>query len=577
MVRAVEPWLIEVQKQRRLVLSGMQEKVDLGAIETAQREARKLIDAGPAGVDVKPALADALKAQEAVRAAAADANAVGGALQAYVDAMLSLRTSALDASQLSLDPEQATYYLMAASTDTVSSVIESVSHSRATSGAIDRGGVATPDQLRRLYAVRSAGVERLATVSDQLGRAAAAEPSVRERLKADDALKTAQAFYAAADAAWFGKSFAGSVQALNGPGQAAVDALRKLSADGTQLLDELLQARIAATERERNEVLAVVVVALALVAYLFYAFFRVMDGGLGEVARHLRAMTDGDLTASPHPWGRDEAAHLMISLSEMQHALRVIVKDVRVASDELVHASGEIASASTDLSQRSEQAAANLEESASAIEQISSTVRQASEHAQEAARCANDNASVADAGGRTIATVVETMQNVQGSSNKIENIIGVIDGIAFQTNILALNAAVEAARAGEQGKGFAVVASEVRALAQRSASAAREIKGLIVASAEQVETGTRVVDEAGRTMQQLVGTAERMRGLLSGISTGATEQSTGIAQIGASVQALDQQTQQNAALVEQTAAAAASLEEQARSLSERVARFRLPA
>ena len=309
---------------------------------------------------------------------------------------------------------------------------------------------------------------------------------------------------------------------------------------------------------------------------LFHSFYLVMRGGLAEVERHLRAMTDGDLTTSPRPWGKDEAAILMHTLSDMQHALRDIVTEVRSASDGLVNSSDEIAGASQDLSLRSEQAAANLEESASAMEQIAGTVQHAATTTQAVSDLAGDNARVADDGGRTISNVIATMREVQESSSRISDIIGVIDGIAFQTNILALNAAVEAARAGEQGRGFAVVASEVRALAQRSAGAAREIKTLITDSAERVQAGTTVVGAAGQQMSELVAKAERMRTLMAEVLSSAREQDAGVRQVGGSIQSLDQQTQQNAALVEQTAAAAASLHDQANALAQRVARFRLP-
>jgi methyl-accepting chemotaxis protein len=317
--------------------------------------------------------------------------------------------------------------------------------------------------------------------------------------------------------------------------------------------------------------------ALVVAGYLFLSFYRVMDGGLKETRRHLRAMTEGDLTTSPHPWGDDEAAQLMFELRHMQESLRRIVVNVRGSSESIVHASSEIASASMDLSNRTEQTAANLEQSASSMEEISSTVKSTADNVRQAATVAADNAQAAARGGTVIAEVVSTMDGINASSKRIGDIIGVIDGIAFQTNILALNAAVEAARAGEQGRGFAVVATEVRSLAQRSAQAAREIKTLIASSVEQVESGAQVVRGAGATMQELVGNAGRMNALLAQISTAASEQSDGVAQVGTAVSELDRMTQQNAALVEETAAAAAALQDQANGLAREVGRFKLPA
>lgn len=333
--------------------------------------------------------------------------------------------------------------------------------------------------------------------------------------------------------------------------------------------------RDAALEKARSTA-AIVLASLLIAAYLFYCFYRVMDGGLRETRRHLRAMTDGDLTTSPSPWGGDEAAQLMLELRSMQDSLRGMVLRVRHSSDEIVHSSSEIASGAMDLSARTEQAASSLEQSAASMEEIASTVKHSAENTHEASQVARHNAQVASDGGRVMGDVVKTMEAIRASSSQIGEITGTIDSIAFQTNILALNAAVEAARAGEQGRGFAVVASEVRMLAQRCAEAAREIKGLIASSIEQVEAGTAVVRGAGQTIDEIVVASKRVDRLLDEVATGAQEQSMGVRQIGQAVQELDRMTQQNAAMVEQTAAAASAMKEQARTLAEEVARFRIP-
>ena len=288
-------------------------------------------------------------------------------------------------------------------------------------------------------------------------------------------------------------------------------------------------------------------------------------------------MTGGDLTTSPNPWGRDEAATLMLSLHDMQASPRKIVAQVRGLSDSIVHASTEIAAASMDLSAHTEQTAASLEQSASSMEEISSTVKHTADNVRGAAEVASNNSQSATRGGEVIGAVVGTMQAINASSKKISDIIGSIDGIAFQTDILALNAAVEAARAGEQGRGFAAVASEVRSLAQRNAQAARAIKTLITTSVEKVAAGTTIVQGADETMQELVVNARRMNDLLAEISTAASERSDGVAQVGTAVNELDRMTQQNAAPEEQTAAAASALKDQAVGLAGEVSKFRMPA
>ena len=315
---------------------------------------------------------------------------------------------------------------------------------------------------------------------------------------------------------------------------------------------------------------------LLLAGYLFYCFYRVIDGGLQETRRHLRAMSSGDLTTTPVPWGRDEAAQLMLEMQAMQNSLRTMVVKVRLASDEIVHSSKEIASGARDLSHRTEVMAANLQESAASMEEISATVSTSAHNTAQAAEMAQHNAEVAADGGRVMAEVVTTMEGIRSGSTRIAEITATIDSIAFQTNILALNAAVEAARAGEQGRGFAVVAAEVRTLAQRSAAAAREIKDLIDDSVQRVAQGATVVRKAGDTIADIVQSSQRVDSLLGEVANAAREQDVGVRQIGQAVNELDRVTQQNAALVEETAAAASAMEDQAADLAEEVARFRLP-
>ena len=277
---------------------------------------------------------------------------------------------------------------------------------------------------------------------------------------------------------------------------------------------------------------------------------------------------DAQIPAAPPGSMLDGLAHMVASL-------RKLVTEVRSATDSIATASGEIAQGNNDLAHRTEDTASNLQTTASSMEELTSTVKQTSDSAQTANQMATSAAAVAARGGEVVSRVVSTMQDINASSNKISDIIGVIDGIAFQTNILALNAAVEAARAGEQGRGFAVVASEVRSLAQRSAAAAKEIKTLIDASVEKVASGTQLVGNAGATMTEIVDSVQRVTDIIGEIRSATSEQSQGIAQVNTAVNQLDQMTQQNSALVEQSAAAADSLREQAMKLTQVVALFRV--
>jgi len=300
-----------------------------------------------------------------------------------------------------------------------------------------------------------------------------------------------------------------------------------------------------------------------------------------SITRPLRAAVDvahkvaaGDLTSNLDSTSRDELGQLMAALSEMNESLTKIVREVRTGSDAISTGSKEIADGNADLSHRTEQQAASLEETASSMEELTSTVKQSAENARQANQLAAGASAVAVKGGEVVGQVVSTMSGISEASRKIADIIGVIDGIAFQTNILALNAAVEAARAGEQGRGFAVVATEVRTLAQRSAAAAKEIKTLIQDSVEKVESGSKLVDQAGRTMEEIVGAVKKVTDIMAEIASAAQEQSSGIEQVNQAVTQMDQVTQQNAALVEQAAAAAESMQEQVQGLARAMAVFR---
>ncbi|HEY0823283.1 MAG TPA: methyl-accepting chemotaxis protein, partial [Ramlibacter sp.] len=298
---------------------------------------------------------------------------------------------------------------------------------------------------------------------------------------------------------------------------------------------------------------------------------------LQEAVRLSRRVAAGDLTVDLQARTRDEVGELLQAMSEMSGNLRGVVGEVVSGAHAVADSSAQIAQGNVDLSQRTEEQASTLEETASQMEELTSTVTQNADNARQASRLAADAAEVARKGGRAVGEVVQTMDGISEASRRIADIIGVIDGIAFQTNILALNAAVEAARAGEQGRGFAVVAAEVRNLAQRSAAAAREIKALIGDSVGKVDAGARQVDEAGRTMEEIVASVKQVSDLIAEIAAASQEQSAGIEQVNTAVTQMDQVVQQNASLVEEATAATESMKAQAGALLQVVSRFRLRA
>jgi methyl-accepting chemotaxis protein len=356
---------------------------------------------------------------------------------------------------------------------------------------------------------------------------------------------------------------------------AYLDALEKLSLSQRALLDETGNEIAAQYANGRNMTIALGAAAILIGAIFAYLITRSITGPIREAVRVAETVSAGDLTSNIVVNSTDETGQLMAALKAMNDSLVGIVGQVRSGTDTIGAASAEIASGNLDLSSRTEEQASSLEETASSMEELTSTVKFNADNARQANQLAIAASQVATQGGAVVSEVVATMGSINDSSRKIVDIISVIDGIAFQTNILALNAAVEAARAGEQGRGFAVVASEVRNLAQRSAAAAKEIKALIGDSVAKVDTGSRLVDEAGKTMAEVVASIARVTSIMNEITTASDEQRDGIEQVNMAITQMDSVTQQNAALVEEAAAAAASMQDQAARLSEVVGVFKL--
>ena len=369
--------------------------------------------------------------------------------------------------------------------------------------------------------------------------------------------------------------------------QAGDKAVAGMDREPSQLLDqagdliakastEVAERAAATAQRATTISLGVMLVVCALGIAGAVAFSRTVVNPLDNAVRVSQAVAGGDLTVAQHVQGKDEIAMLLNALHAMQQSLSRVVAGVRHNADSVAMASTEIAQGNNDLSARTEQQASALEETSASMEELNSTVQANADNARQANQLAVNASTVAVQGGDVVAEVVATMKGINDSSRKISDIIGVIDGIAFQTNILALNAAVEAARAGEQGRGFAVVAAEVRQLAMRAGEAAREIKGLIATSAQNVETGTALVNGAGHTMGQIVESIRNVASMISDISTTTLSQTRDINDINTAVARLDQMTQQNSALVEESAAASEGLRHQANELTHLISQFVLP-
>ncbi|MDE8757320.1 methyl-accepting chemotaxis protein [Pectobacterium polaris] len=357
------------------------------------------------------------------------------------------------------------------------------------------------------------------------------------------------------------KDYLASVEALRDHQRASID---KMGQD------------ISAGASRGDLILAITGVLSAIIGVLIaWVLTRSIVQPLAHAVRATQAVAAGDLTHNVQPEGRDEAAQLLHALQDMTVRLRAIVGEVRQGSESIAGASSQLAAGNIDLSSRTEEQASALQETAASIEQLSSTVRQNADNARQANQLAQSTTQQAQSGGQLVTEVVETMGAIDSSSKKIVDIIGVIDSIAFQTNILALNAAVEAARAGEQGRGFAVVASEVRSLAQRSASAAKEIKELIDRSVQTVEAGNRLVVQAGASIQDIVNGVRKVSDLVGEISSASNEQTMGIEQVNVAVNQMEVTTQQNASLVNEASSATQSLQQQAAQLAETVSQFRL--
>ncbi|MDR7308660.1 methyl-accepting chemotaxis protein [Rhodoferax saidenbachensis] len=492
--------------------------------------------------------------------------------------LLALNLDLLDEFGLSLDPQADSYSMIMASFANAPGLAEKLGQMRARGTGFLADNAMPPEGRMALSTAQAQANEIYGEMMRNLGKATAANANLKTTLaaKADTLKEQIVKTLAMADQELI------NAAELKLPADAyyqefthTINGVYDFNAIALPTLASLLDARAHDVQQARLVVLGVLLILLIASIMLGLAFVRSITVPMQEALQLAQAVANGDLTVTAPVRNNHEIGQLTQALNGMQASLAKVVSNVRSGSESVATASAEIASGNHDLSARTESQASALEETAASMEQLSATVKQNADSAKQANQLAQSASSVAVKGGEVVAQVVGTMKDINESSRKIVDIISVIDGIAFQTNILALNAAVEAARAGEQGRGFAVVASEVRSLAGRSAEAAKEIKTLIGASVERVEQGTALVDQAGVTMTEVVRSIKRVTDLMGEISAASSEQASGVAQVGEAVTQMDQATQQNAALVEEMAAAASSLKSQAQDLVQLVAAFKL--
>ncbi|MBB4845664.1 methyl-accepting chemotaxis protein [Paucibacter oligotrophus] len=477
-----------------------------------------------------------------------------------------------------LDPEATTYYLQAAAFAKLPLLTETLGQMRARGAVLLAQGAPNAQEKALILSLLSQARQQSRDTFKLLDLAGNASPPLAQALSSE--VKKTQAGFDEAQELIRQQILGpetptGNATAFFSTLTRVIDQHYALEAPAIMQFSDALENRVQNSQRELMWVLAISCLMLAVSAWMMWTVARQIRSAVAVALETARAVARGELNYQAKLEGRDEITALLEALGEMSAGLSTLVASVRGRAENVSTACSEIAQGNLDLSGRTEQQASALQQTAATMEELGGTVKHNAENARMADQLAQSASQVAARGGEVMGEVVSTMGEINSSSKRIADIIGVIDGIAFQTNILALNAAVEAARAGEQGRGFAVVATEVRTLAGRSAGAAREIKGLIAASVERVERGTVLVAQAGSTMDELVASIRKVTDIVGEISSSSRDQSLGLEQVGTTVRSMDQATQQNAALVEETASAAESLKNQAEQLVGSVAAFKL--
>ena len=482
------------------------------------------------------------------------------------------------ASGLSLDAEPGTYFTVVAVLNHLPYLTETLGQLRARGSAALSRGEAAPAERAVLSGLLNAARSADANATVALERAFQADVSLKRAFEASGksaAAKAEEVFRVVSAQVLEPEQYTFDARAYFAQMTEAIDAQFALIDSSFAALHAALDARVAHTRTLLATVIGAIALGLVLGALLIQSILGALRRSVQVAKAAADAMAQGDLTVDARAETRDEVGELVDAIGRSRARLEDIIRGIRAASESVATASGEIAQGNLDLSSRTEEQASSLQQTAASMEQMAASVRASAQTAQDASRLAGDAREAAEQGGQVFASVASTMQQIHQSSQRIAEIIAVVDSISFQTNILALNAAVESARAGEHGRGFAVVASEVRQLAHRSAESAREIKALIGESVGRVEAGTRTVEEAGASIQRIVERVSQVTALIDTIHAASGEQSIGIGEVNTAVSQLDMVTQQNAALVEQASAASASLRDQAVRMQDSVSIFRI--
>ncbi len=495
---------------------------------------------------------------------------------ALIAQLYRFNTLIADRSKLTHDPEGTTYYLAELFTKDFPRITEGLSEVAGRGAAYIDSGLMEANEEVLLGSTILLARRDLAGIPGKIDMMLHEGPQLAQQMaSAQAAIPVAISYLDRAKNEVLNTVDQTSGKAFAEAGHASIAGLYAAADTSANLLTQLLEQRLEKDAFNRNMIMLAIFSVLLIAAYFLLGFYVSFSTEVQRLGAAVKRAASGDLSKKTSSHGKDEIAQLLNEFGGMSDGLTHLVSQVRLGSDTLALASNEIATGNFNLSTRTEEQASSLEQTSAAMEELTSTVRQNAAHAQHANKLAKTASSIAEQGGDVVSQVVNTMQAIQQSSREISDIIGVVDSIAFQTNILALNAAVEAARAGEQGKGFAVVAAEVRNLAQRSATAAKEIKTLIADSVEKVEIGSKQVDSAGKTMGEIVDSISRVTIIMEEITAASSEQQSGIEHINQALGQMDDITQQNAALVEEAAAAAESMREQTLKLSETVAVFKL--